>query len=231
MPWVESASPSFRARHDSAHAGDAERVLVSLERTRERLAHLFPQEIEGFTVVMHGSTLSLTLANPMLPLVWLATAPAARRSRASNVPGSREMLALSAAALYARRVVIENNRQLSRAHRPARAALELRWAWLVEGASRWFSGQTEHSRPAIARRLHEGRRPQFPPGLRDAPLLGGTVIDLLAREEGEEAAAEFVRHLHPQGARAALSTAFPGRAFVHTEDAWRTHLARIAGGG
>jgi hypothetical protein len=251
MPWVESTSPSFRARHDSAHARDAERVLVSLERTRERLADLFPQEIEGFTVVMHGSTLSLTLANPILPLVWLATAPAARRyvagwagqqelhvlapsalrARASNVPGSREMLALSAAALYARRVVIENNRQLSRAHRPARAALELRWAWLVEGASRWFSGQTEHSRPAIARRLHEGRRPQFPPGLRDAPLLGGSVIDLVVREEGEEAAAEFVRHLDPQGARAALSRAFPGRSFGHTEDAWRTHLARIAGGG
>ena len=57
------------------------------------------------------------------------------------------------------------------------------------------------------------------------------MIDLLAREEGEVAAAEFVSHLHAQGARAALSRAFPGRAFVHTEEAWRTHLARIAGGG
>ena len=251
MPWVESASPSFRARHDSADAADARRVLQSLERTREHLSYLFPRELEGFTVVMHGSTLSLTIANPMMPIVWLATAPAARRyvagragsqelhvlapgalqARASNVPGSREMLALSAAALYARRVVIENNRELSRARQPVRAALELRWAWLVEGGGRWFSGQTEHSRPAIARRLREGGRPQFPPGLRDATLLGGTVIDLLAREEGEQAAAQFVCRLHPQGPRAALSRAFHGRSFVHTEGAWRTHLSRLVSGG
>jgi hypothetical protein len=251
MPWVESVSRSFRARHDSADVADAERVLTSLERTRERLSDLFQMGLEGFTVVVHRSTLSLSAANPMLPVVWLTTAPAARRyvagwagsqelhvlapgalrARASNVRGSREMLTLSAAALYARRVVIENNRELARARRPARAALELRWAWLLEGAGRWFSGQTQHARPAIARRLREGGRPQFPPGLRDAALLGGTVIDLLAREEGEQAAARFVSRLHPQGSRAALSRAFSGRAFVHTEGAWRTHLARIAAGG
>jgi len=248
MAWVESASPSFRARHDSAHERDAERVLDSLERLRDQLYRLFPRTPEGITVVLHDGPISLSLSNPMLPLKWLATAPAARRyvagwvgseelhvlapsalaSRASNVPGSRAMLALSAAALYARRVVGENNHDLPGRFSPARARLELRWAWLLEGAGRWFSGQTEHSRPAIARRLREGRRPSFPPGIRDAPLLGGTVIDLLAREEGEEAAAQFASRLHPQGARAALSKAFGGRPFVHTEGAWRSHLARLA---
>ncbi len=39
--------------------------------------------------------------------------PAVLRARASNVAGSREMLALSAAALYARRLIAENNRDLS----------------------------------------------------------------------------------------------------------------------
>ena len=156
-------------------------------------------------------------------------APAALDARASNVPGSREMLALTAAALYTRRVIVVNNRELSHAKAPARVMLELRWAWLLEGAARWFSGQTEHARPAIARRLREGQRPSFPPGLRDAALLGGTVIDLLAREEGEQLAAQFATRLHPQGARAALSKAFGGRSLVHTEDAWRSHLARIAG--
>jgi hypothetical protein len=247
MPWVESASPSFRARHDSADAADTVKVLQSLEHTRERLLDLFPRGVDGFTVIVHGSAWSLALANPALPAVWLATAPAARRyvagwaggqelhvlapsalrARASNVPGSREMLALSAAALYARRVIIENNHELARARGPHRAALELRWAWLVEGAARWFSGQTDHARPAIARRLREGGRPQFPPGMRDAALLGGTVIDLLAREEGEASAAQFACRLHPQGPRAALSRAFHGRSFVHTEGAWRSHLARI----
>jgi hypothetical protein len=248
MPWVESASPSFRARHDSGDAADTVAILQSLERTRERLLDLFPRGLDGFTVVVHRGTLSLSLTNPLLPAVWLATTPAARRyvagwagrqelhvlapgalrARASNVPGSREMLALSAAALYARRVIVENNHELARARAPRRTALELRWAWLVEGAARWFSGQTDHARPAIARRLREGGRPGFPPGVRDAPLLGGTVIDLLAREEGEGRAAQFVCRLHPQGPRAALSRAFGGRPFAHTEGAWRSHLSRLA---
>ena len=228
---------------------DADRVLSSLEHTRERLSELFPRSVGETTVVLHRDTLSLLLSNPTLPLRWLATAPAARRyvagwagggelhvlapaaldARASNVRGSREMLALTAPALYARRVIAENNHDLPRALTPPRLVVELRWAWLLDGAARWFSGQTDHARPAIARRLHEGRRPRFPPGLRDAALLGGTVIDLLAAEEGERAAAQFVTRLHPQGARAALSKAFGGRPFVHTEGAWRSHLARMAG--
>ncbi|HEV2653594.1 MAG TPA: hypothetical protein VGT82_01490, partial [Ktedonobacteraceae bacterium] len=76
---------------------------------------------------------------------------------------------------------------LPRRMTPARLRAELRWAWLLDGGGRWLAGQTVHARPAIARRLREGRRPSFPPGLRDAALLGGTVIDLLAREEGERA--------------------------------------------
>ena len=55
------------------------------------------------------------------------------------------------------------------------------------------------------------------------------MIDLLAREQGAEAAARFACRLHPQGARAALTTAFGGRPLAHTEGAWRSHLARLAG--
>jgi hypothetical protein len=249
MPWVESVSASFRARHDSADADDADRVLHMLEQTRDRLAESFPRTTAEITVVLHRNVLSLSLTNPLLPVAWVTTAPAARRyvagwagrhelhvltpaalqARASNVPGSSEMLARSAAALYARRVIVENNRDLPDAMTPARVVRELRWAWLIEGAARWFSGQTEFARPAIARRLREGSRPSFPPGVRDAPLLGGTVIDLLVREEGENAAAQFASRLHPQGPRAALGKAFGGRPLVHTEGAWRSHLARLAG--
>jgi hypothetical protein len=156
-------------------------------------------------------------------------APNALAQRASSVPGSREMLGRAAEALYARRVISENNHDIGELMTPARIARELRWAWLLEGGARWFGGQTEHARPAIARRLHEGRRPSFPPGLRDATLLGGTVIDLLAREEGVRAAVQFVCRLNPQGPRAALGKAFGGRTLVHTEGAWRSHLARLAG--
>ena len=110
------------------------------------------------------------------------------------------MLEYGAACLYARRVVIASNKDLARVMPALRLRRELRWAWLLEGAARWFGGQTAHARPAIARRLREGRPPSFPPGPRDAALLGGTVIDLLAREEGAQAAARFACRLHRAGA-------------------------------
>jgi hypothetical protein len=248
MAWVQTGSDTFRARHDSADAGDAREVLHSLELTRGRLEDLLPRHLEEMTVVLHGSVSSLMMTNPTLPVTWLATAPAARRyvagwvganelhvlspavlrSRASNVPGSREMLALSAPALYARRLIAENNRDLQRVMIAVRVRRELRWAWLLDGAARWLSGQTEHARPAIARRLRESGRPSFPPGLRDAPLLGGTLIDLLAREEGERAVIRMSTRLDPAGPRAALSKAFSGRSLSETEKAWRSHLARLA---
>jgi hypothetical protein len=250
MAWVETSSPSFRARHEAEDAGDAGRILFALEAVRDELSEAFPRTVDGVTIVLHPSVGSLSFARPLLPLMWFATAPAARRyvagwatgaelhvlrpaallERASNVPGSREMLERTPGALYARLVINENNRDLSGHLTPGRINAELRWAWLLEGGARWFGGQTEHARPAIMRRMHEGRRPSFPPGLRDAPLLGGTVIDLLAREEGVQAAAQFVSRLHPQGGRAALAKAFGGRALVHTEGTWRAHLARMAGG-
>jgi hypothetical protein len=140
------------------------------------------------------------------------------------------MLELAAPALYARAAVLANNGDLQRVPRAVRPAMIARWAWLIEGAARWFCGQTEHARPAISRRLREGRRPSFPPSARDAPLLGGTVIDLIAREKGVAAAARFACRLHPGGPKAALARAFGGRALVHTEGAWRSHLARLASG-
>ena len=200
-------------------------------------------------LLLHRNALSLSLARPVLPLVWLTTAPAARRylggwasgkeihvltpralrERASGVSGSLEMLSLTPEALYARLVVTDSNRDLPPGVGPRRARIEIRWAWLLEGAARWFAGQTEYARPAIARRLHEGDRPSFPPSLGDALLLGGTVIDLLAVERGETAAVALASRLDPAGPRVALQRAFGGAPLVHIEGAWRSHLARLAG--
>jgi hypothetical protein len=251
MAWVESRLEGFRARHEESDARDARRVLQSLSLTAARMEGLFPRPVDEITVVLHGGVISLTLTNPFMPLAWLLTEPAARRyvtgwvgahelhmltpallrARASTVAGSREMLALSAAALYARRVIVENNRDLHRVMSAIRLRRELHWAWLLEGAARWFAGQTEYARPAIARRLHEGRPPRFPPGLRDAALLGGTVIDLLAREQGERAAAGFASRLDSRGPKTALANAFGGRPLHQSEQAWRSHLTRLAGAG
>src|SRR5206468_2303660 len=112
--------------------------------------------------------------------------------RASKVPGSREMVMLVPAALYARLAVAAANKRWAPPFTPASTLRYLRWAWLVEGAAQWLSGRAAHAGPAIRRRLHEGAKPDFPPKLRDAALLGGSVIDLLAREVGADAVARLV---------------------------------------
>ncbi|MFL5864390.1 MAG: hypothetical protein ACJ780_27070, partial [Solirubrobacteraceae bacterium] len=131
---MESASESFTARHDATAADDARHVLRSLERTREHLDGYFPRTPHGITIVLHGGQLGLALTNPLMPLIWLSTAPAARRyvvgwagrtelhmlepsvlaARASNVPGSQEMLEHGASCLYARQVIIASNKDLAR---------------------------------------------------------------------------------------------------------------------
>ena len=51
------------------------------------------------------------------------------------------------------------------------------------------------------------------------------MFDLLAREEGEEACVELARAPDPAQA---LERAFHGRPLRQTEQAWRSHLNRLA---
>src|SRR5439155_1450132 len=83
-------------RHEAADADDADRVLYSLERTRDRLQQLFPRAIPEMTVVLHRGMVGLSLTNPLLPLSWIATAPVARRYVAGWV-GGRELHVLTPA--------------------------------------------------------------------------------------------------------------------------------------
>ena len=247
--WVESSSDHFVARHAERDDDDAGAVLGLLEDTRERVGEVFGPLPGEVTIVLHTSRTELDLAQPLLPIVRRLTTPAARRylagwpsrsalhtlsprllvERAANVEGSREILSLTPAALYVQLVVAECNPGLPPPWSPRATWRAAHWAWLIAGAGQWFSGQTAHARPAIARRLREGARPDFPPSLRDATLLGGTVIDLIVREEGVERAVDLVCAPPPGGAREALVSVFGGRAMVHSEGTWRAHLARMAG--
>lgn len=250
MAWVETSSPNFTARHEHEDTDDAVAVLELVEGTRERLGGIFTRVPDDVAVVLHRSQVELCLAQPYLPLVRLATAPAGRRylagwssraevhvlaprlleRRASAVPGSREMAMLGPATLYTSLVLAANNRTLPPPLRIGGFARYVRWAWLAAGAAQYFSGQTAFARPAIARRLREGpREPSFPPSVRDAALLGGSVFDLLAHEQGVGAAVRLAyTPLHGEP-RAALVAAFHADAMIHIEGAWRVHLARMAG--
>jgi hypothetical protein len=248
--WVETSSPNFAARFDEVDRRDVRDVLNLLEDMRERLAAVFPVLPDDVSVVLHTSRLELDLAQPYLPILRRVTTPAARRylagwagrgavhvlaprllaGRAANVEGSKEMLLLTPAALYVQLVIGACNPDLPPPWSPRSTARAARWAWLIAGSAQWFSGQTALARPAIARRLREEARPEFPPGLKDAALLGGSVIDLVAREQGAAAAARLAcSPLPPGGPREALLRVFDGRAIVHTEGTWRAHLARLAG--
>jgi hypothetical protein len=244
--WTETASETFVARHEDRDAADAERVLAQLEHARGQLEVRLEVDLGELSIVLHGSPAQLDAAQPWLPLQRRLTAPAARRyvvgwagerelhvltprllaQRASNVEGSLELLMLAPAGLLARRAVAVRQPGFPPPVGPRRLSRWMRHAWYVEGAAQWLSGQTDHVRPAVARRLREGGAPSFPPGRSDALLLGGTVIDLLAREEGDRAALGAIR----EGPARVLEALAGSRGARHTAAAWRSHLGRVADG-
>lgn len=246
--WEETESPHFSARHDEADSDDVVGVLELLEGTRQRLEPQFPELPGVVNVVLHGTRAQLYAAQPELGLIVRLTNPAARRylvgwptagsmhllaprhvdTRASNVPGSREMTLLAPAALFAQLVVGTNNPDLPPPFRAGSVRHMLRWAWLWAGAGQYLGGQTAHARPAIARRLREGAEPSFPPSIRDALLLGGSVLDLLAHERGEQAVLDLACRLPDGRPERALERVFGG-SLVGTGGRWRAHLARMAG--
>ena len=249
MAWVETHSLSFTARHEEADTSAAEDLLKDLEDLRSELAELFERTPGDIAVIIHAHQFQLSLAQPWLPLARAAASPASRRymagwfsareihvlspdaleERASPGEGSREALMLSPLHEYAHLVVGANNPGLPPPFNPGSFRRYLRWARLAEGAAAQLSGQTPHLRAAVARRLHEGDAPAFPPSARDAPLLGGTLLDMLEEEKGTEAVARLATRLDPGGAGRAIEGAF-GRPLMEVERDWRARLAGARGG-
>jgi len=249
MAWVETASLSFVARHDSVHDAAAIQVLEDLERFRVELDGVFERVPGEVSVVMHPRPAALALAAPWLPLARLVSAPAGRRyfagwfgrgeihvlapealeSRASGVGGSLDALMLTPRHEYAHLVLGANNPSLPPPFTPAGFRRYLRSAWLCEGAAAHFCGQVAHLRAAVARRLREGGPPSFPPAARDSLVLGGTVFALLERERGAEACVALAAA--PAGARGAelVETAF-GRPEAETRRAWLDYLSGFTAG-
>jgi len=241
---------SFVARHGSDHSDAAARVLSDLEDLRTRLENVLGSAPGDIAVVMHSHPAALALAAPWLPLARAASAPAARRyyagwfthgeihvlappaleKRASGAPGSREALLRSPGHEYAHLAIGATNPALPPPFSPARFHRYVRLAWLCEGAAVYLSGQAGQLRGAIARRLHEGGRPAFPPASRDALVLGGTVFALLEIERGVDACARLIADANPRDGRAALSAAF-GNTLAEVERTWRQYLGELTQGG
>ncbi len=243
MPWVETESLSFTARHESTQTRAAERVLDDLERFRERLESLFPAVPGELVVVIHPRPAMLSAAHPWLPLLRAVSAPAGRRyfagffgrreihvlaptaleARASRVPGSREALALSPRHELAHLVIGAANPSLPPPFTPGTFRRYVQVAWLAEGAATHFAGQVPHLRAAVARRLREGERPSFPPGARDGLVLGGTVFGLLEEEAGAGACVELALSRSASAATRLLEEAFD-RPMATIGRYWADHL-------
>jgi hypothetical protein len=146
--------------------------------------------------------------------------------RRSAGEDSRRALLGTADRMYCQIVLAANNEALPPMWTPRRFLTYLRWAWLIEGAAQYFTGQTSLFRAAVITRLREGGRPAFPPGRRDALILGGTVFDLLERHAGPDACARMAARLHRDGPRGNLELAFETR-MRDIERAWRMHLDEI----
>lgn len=245
MTWIETDSLSFRARHDDADVACAHRVLDSLEDIRLRLEERFDEVPGDVTIIIHDNPAWLSAAHPLLPAVRWAAAPAARRylagwpmageihmlndswtERRSAGEDSLRALRGTAERMYCQIVLAANNPELPPMWTPKRFLTYLRWAWMVEGAAQYFTGQTSLYRAAVITRLREGERPRFPPSRPDALILGGTVFDLLDRHSGPEACRMLVTRLHRAGPEGNLELAFEARMKV-IERAWRMHLDEI----
>ncbi len=128
MPWIETESLSFTARHDSDDASYAERTLDRMENLRLRLEDRFEEVPGDVTVVVHTHPALLTMAHPFLPAARWSAAPAGRRYLAGwamatelhvlNDPhmerraageDSLEALRGTAERLYAQLVIAANN--------------------------------------------------------------------------------------------------------------------------
>jgi hypothetical protein len=244
VAWIETASPSFTARHESAHAEDAENVLDALEAHRARLGELFPRLPEDITVVLHDSWLQLAFAQPYLPVARRLASPAARRYMAgwfspgevhvlaperlrdlAAGPDSLEALMLTPQRVYTMLVAGSDNPLTPPPFRPRTVAALRRVPWLLEGIAQYLAGQVPLLRPAISIRLREGPV-RFPPSRGDSPLVAGALFDLLARERGEGACVRLARQPVTDGERA-LESAF-GLSSPDLVSLWRSHLERLA---
>jgi hypothetical protein len=247
MPWTETDSLSFVARFEEGDEEFAERTLDELEDLRLRLEERFDNVPGGITVILHPSSAWLSAAHPFLPAVRLASAPAGRRYLAGwatatelhtlngtalerRAAGEDSLRALQGTArrLYTQLVLAANNDRMPPPWGVRSFTRYLRWAWLIEGGSQFFSGQSLSFRTAVLRRLSEGEKPSFPPSARDAIILGGSIFDLLDHEVGPHACEMLVSRLRKDGPVPALETAFSAR-IREIEVAWRNHIDLLAG--
>ncbi len=241
--WTESSSSQFRVRFDDDARTEVEELVHVLETVSARLeAHglVLPDHP---TIVVHPTSISLSLAQPAFVVAQSFTESNGRRYLASWTAGStlhlispqrlvrgteghismRDALDRAPACGLAHLALGHVNPQLS-LHRAVRKRA---WFWLAWGAGQTLVGQVPMLASTIAARRRERRALVLPPPPRDAVALGGSIVELVRRERGLTALVKLLREPLPARPQDWLHHALPGLGSTERDVHWRMLLDEL----
>jgi hypothetical protein len=241
--WTESTSNLFRVRFDDDSRTEVEELVHVLETVATRLeAHglVLPPHP---TVVVHPTAFSLALAQPAYVAALALTETHGRKYLASWAAGST--LHLVAPHRLARGTeghitlsdAMERAPACGLAHlaighaNPAlslqRALRGRQWFWLAWGAGQTLVGQVPMLASVIALRRKERRHLQITPPMRDAVVLGGSLVELALRERGLTALVHLLRDPLPPSPDGWIGRALPGLGSTERDVRWRMLLDEL----
>ncbi len=241
--WTESSSNLFRVRFDDDARTEVEELVHVLETVAARLdAHglrLPPHP----TIVVHPTGLSLGLAQPGYFAAQSLTEAVGRRYLASWSVGSTLHLVVPHRLLRNGRGQVTMREALERAPSCGLAHLALghtnpalslqrtlrnrSWFWLAWGAGQTLVGQVPLLATSIAIRRRERRAMTIPPPMRDAVVLGGSLVELVLRERGLTALVQLLREPLPPTPQAWIGQALPGLGPTERDVRWRMLLDEL----
>ena len=239
MAWVETVTPSFRARHESADDGRRRARARLARRRRARASRSSSRERPPTSRSSSTAPAALLdLAHPLVPLERLLTAPAARRYVVGSTGGAATIHVLAPrrcgrarrtsrararcsssrpTVLYAQLVVGAQQPAPAAAVRRRRGcSARLRWAWLVEGAAQLLR-RPDRARAPGDRAAPARRRAPRLPARRCATraLLGGRSSTCSRARRAARPAMRLACYLDPAATRSTrCASAFRGRSLV-----------------
>lgn len=238
--WTESTSNLFRVRFDDDARLEVEELVHVLETFAARLeAHglLLPPHP---TIVVHPTAMSLALAQPAYVAALGLTETHGRKYLASWASGSTlhliapGRLARGAESHISLRDAMERQPACGLAHlalgyaNPGlslqRALRRRAWFWLAWGAGQTLVGQVPMLASVIAVRRRERRGLSLTPPMRDAVILGGSIVELVLRERGLTALTHLLREPLPPSPEGWIGRALPGLGPTEREVRWRMLL-------
>lgn len=238
--WTESTSNLFRVRFDDDSRLEVEELVHVLETYAARLeAHglLLPPHP---TVVVHPTALSLSLAQPAYVAALALTETHGRKYLASWASGSTlhliapSRLARGTESHISLRDALERAPACGLAHLAlghANPGLDLQrtlrrraWFWLAWGAGQTLVGQVPMLASVIALRRKERRALQVPPPMRDAVVLGGSIVELVLRQRGLTGLVHLLKDPLPPAPEGWIGRALPGLGPTEREVRWRMLL-------